>query len=84
MPRYMAFNVRHARGRYAYGVRTVLGAPGVSCPVPLARSARRRLVRVARTCSTAAPSWAHVCAQHSTEAESACSMIILRCAPSTP
>ena len=30
-----------------YGVRTVI-APGASCPVPLVRATRKRLVRVAR------------------------------------
>ena len=51
VPRY----ARHARGWYAYGARTLLGAPRASCPVPLVRTARRRLVRVARTYSTEAP-----------------------------
>eukprot|EP00964_Phaeocystis_antarctica_P020620 scaffold11403_cov64-Phaeocystis_antarctica.AAC.3 len=48
VPRY----ARHAPGWYAYGARTVLGAPRASCPVPLVRTARRRPVRVARTYST--------------------------------
>eukprot|EP00964_Phaeocystis_antarctica_P128909 scaffold92731_cov66-Phaeocystis_antarctica.AAC.1 len=47
--------VRHTRGRYAYGARTVRGARGASCPAPPVRTARRRLVRVARTYSTEAP-----------------------------
>ena len=38
--------MRHARGWYV---------PGASCPEPLARAARTRLVRVARTHSTEAP-----------------------------
>ena len=33
--------------------------PGASCPVPLARTARRRLARVARTHSTMAPRLKH-------------------------
>ena len=47
--------VRHARGWYAYGVRTVRASPEASCPAPPVRTARRRLVRVACTYSTEAP-----------------------------
>ena len=38
-----------------YGVRTVVPAPGASCPAAQVRTARRRLIRVARTYSTEAP-----------------------------
>ena len=41
--------VRHGRGWYAYGVRTVRGTSGKAA---LRHTARRRLVRVARTYST--------------------------------
>ena len=50
--------VRHARGWYMYGVRTVLAPSppaGASCSAPPVRTAQRRLVRVARTYSTGAP-----------------------------
>ena len=54
--------VRRARGWCAHSVRTVVPPPGASCPEPSVRTARRRRVRVARTCSTQAPSWASVSA----------------------
>ena len=47
--------VRHARGWCADGVRTVRGGPEASCPVPPARTARRREECVARTYGTEAP-----------------------------
>ena len=47
--------VRHARGWCADGVRTVRGGPEASCPVPPARTARRKEECVARTYGTEAP-----------------------------
>ena len=47
--------VRHARGWYAYGVRTVRGALGASCPATSIRTAHRRPACVARTYSAEAP-----------------------------
>ena len=47
--------VPNARGWYAYPVRTVRGALGVSRPAPPVRTQRGRLVRVAGTYSTEAP-----------------------------
>ena len=47
--------VRHARGRYAYPVRTVRGALGASRPAPPVRTERGRLARVACTYPTEAP-----------------------------
>ena len=39
---------RYGRGLLAYRVRRVHGAPRASCPAPLVRTARRKLVRVSK------------------------------------
>eukprot|EP00964_Phaeocystis_antarctica_P143696 scaffold109285_cov45-Phaeocystis_antarctica.AAC.2 len=51
---------RHAGGWFCGAL------PGASCPEPSVRTSHVTLVRVARTHSTEAPSWADVSAQQST------------------
>ena len=58
-PRLHAYRTVRPRLARVLRARSAWG-PGASCPAPQVRAARRRLVRVASTFSTEAPSWAYV------------------------